>query len=107
MNTDFVEKDCSIELGGKTFTEGGAYVLGDRALVYITADNAERRGYRVTDWHGNALGELLEIHIGAKRWSSHGYWRMAYVKVRLDGRTWTGRYNIDNSQCVRLRATKA
>lgn len=101
--TDFVEQDCTIQLQGRKFTSGGAWKAGDRALVYV---KELKVGADVTDWHGKRLGELIAFHRGARRYTSRSTYRMCYVKVRMDGALWYGRFNDEWAQCVRLRRVK-
>lgn len=98
---NFVEENC-VFAGHQA---GGAYVAGDRALVFIGHNGLN--GYNVTDWHGNILGKVLHHVVGATRHTPNGgHYRMAYVKVEMGGWTWVGRYSFDNVQAVRLRKEK-
>lgn len=101
----WAETDCRIEHEGKTFSANGSYKVGDRAAVYVN-DTARH----VTTWQGEVVGYVVALIVGEHRWTRWQSYRMAYVKVRLDGddRVWWGRYNYDNGQLVRLRPfTKA
>ena len=97
-----IEADCKFVHEGKTFESGGAYVVGNKALVYVKEKERE-----VTDWHGNCLGHIVTHKVGARRFTMHTRWRMAYVKVRLDdGGVWWGRYNYDDGSVVKLTRVK-
>jgi len=106
MATKFVEKDCVFTHEGKDYESGGAYVLDDKALVYVRLGDKT-----VTDWHGNKLGTVLGYRLGdwryltAKGQPCHPY-RIAYVRVEMNGREWWGRYNYDGGNLVRLRVKK-
>lgn len=103
--SEYIEKDCTIEHNGRTFEAGGSYIVGDVALVYVSKREGEN--FRCTDWHGKTLGAVLTHKVGAWRYPPRGIpYRMAYVRVSMNGREWWGRYNCENGQAVRLRAVK-
>ena len=98
---DFVEQGCYIEFRGRKFQAGGAYILGDRAMAYV-----DEKARKVTDWHGKVIGYIVDHVIGNRRWTKHQTYRMAYVRCRIDGGQWWGRYNFDGGNLVRLRRVK-
>ena len=51
----YVEQDCTIEHEGRKFSSGGAVVTDKFIVVYPRSDG------KVTDWHGNVLGEAFVL----------------------------------------------
>jgi hypothetical protein len=47
---NFIERDCTIEIGGKVFESGGASVCDNRVVGYL------KEGGILTTWHGEKLG---------------------------------------------------
>lgn len=77
---EMIERDCTITHDGKSFTYGGAYVVGDRALVYVGEPwdrplTAQRYQGPVTDWHGKAIGAYREV----SRWRVPNGWRSGWM----------------------------
>lgn len=99
----FIESECAFTHEGKTFVAGGSYKTEDCALVYIS--NTEGV-YTSTSWHGQPMGQVKSHILGTERWGRYGYYRMAYVRVLMDGAEWWGRYNCDSGQAVRLRRAR-
>lgn len=99
----FVERGCTIGHDGRSFEAGGAYRVGTKALVYVSAD-----GTRVTTWHGEPVGwaELVS-QIKLPKWS---YVSGSYIysyRVRMHDYTeWYGRGG-GRGMALSLRQTKA
>ena len=113
MNT-FIEQICVIELEGRHFESGGAWLLDcsdgyRRGVVYVkpnTGPIADMRRFAcpgiVTNWHGN---KIADARFGSIYRGGFGA-RMRSVYFTLDGITYTGRYGCDWSQACRVKSTK-
>ena len=100
---NFAETNCTVNFQGREFTAGGAYIVGDHALVYIIKGQAK-------DWHGKKLG-TVRVTSTWRAYPPRSYSRMWYtmtaVRVTmLDGSVWYGRYSSDWSQACKLRRAK-
>jgi len=99
----FVERDCTVKHEGRSYEAGGAYRVGTKALVYVSAD-----GTRVTTWHGEPVGWAEVVsQIKLPRWS---YVSGSYIysyRVRMHDYTeWYGRGG-GAGMALSLRQTKA
>ena len=100
----FVERDCTIQHDGRSFEAGGAYRVGTKALVYVSAD-----GTRVTTWKGERLGTVVSATpVKLSQWSPMcGAKMYAYrVVMDADGSVWSGR-GMGEGMCLSLRMTRA
>jgi hypothetical protein len=79
-------------------------VTGPQPVVYVQGDpRGPVQGLKVTDWYSKPVGQVLEYRLSSVRYTGSVPWRMAYVRVWMDGAEWWGRYNCDQGQAVRLR----
>ena len=96
------ETECTFTHEGKSWTNRGAYVDDNFALVYL-----QENPRRVTDWRGNVIGKFWVI----SEWYRHNQYGERYtmraVRIQLDGgNVYHGRYGSDWSQLVRARRVK-
>jgi hypothetical protein len=82
--TPFVEADCTVTLGGKEFTAGGAEVTDDHCIAYLGKD------WELHSWHGEVIGSYRVI----RSWrtpNSYVSSRMCQVEAVVNGIVYTGR----------------
>ena len=108
------ETECTIELGGRQFSNRGAYINENFAMVYIVRneDQAKIRPQlkgsviKVTDWNGNRLGAGLIVSAWVQYGQVFGSYNMVSVRFVIDGIVYAGRFNYDNGQLVRAKRIK-
>lgn len=80
---EFIEQNCTITLAGKSFSAGGASVVGNRIVAYLGKSDLE-------NWHGGQIGSYRIV----SSWKTPNSWvssSMHQVVARLDGVYYTGR----------------
>lgn len=84
MSVPYVETACTVDLQGRTFESGGAYVDRDRIVAYLGPNGI------LQDWHGRPIG----------RWRALSTWKtprsfisrtMSSVLATVGGTTYVGR----------------
>lgn len=95
------DKECTIELGGKEFTSGGAYIaqckdLVFRGVVYVSSDKKH-----VKTWHGEIIAPIDTL-----RDYQGNFCKMRRVTFTLKGIKFTGDYCPDWAECVKVRSTR-
>lgn len=103
MENTFIESDCTIELDGKKFTSGGAWLAecSDgkmRGVVYI---RNEHNGYcDVGTWHGQKIAN-------AKYTDYRGnFCKMRRISFTRAGKVFVGDYCPDWADACKVRTTK-
>lgn len=96
----FIEQDCKIELQGKEYESGGAYIAlctdgKMRGVVYV---NSEKR--IVTTWHGEFIARMSYTDYNGN------FCKMRRVSFTLDGVKYVGDYCPDWADACRVRSTK-
>ena len=100
MTTEFLEQDCTLTLGGRTFSSGGAYLLPCtdgkyRGVVYVKSDGT------ITTWHGEKLAKaMLTDYRG-------NFSRMRRVSFTWNDMKFVGDYCPDWADACKVRTTKA
>jgi len=88
--TPFVERDCTIEFQGKSFTSGGAMIVGDRAIGYLEK-NSETGKLEIRTWHGEKMGNAYIV----STWKLPRYCfisdEMMQVEAYIENKWYTGR----------------
>ena len=100
----FVERGCTVEHEGRSYTAGGAYRVGTKALVYVSSDNGS-----VSTWKGERLGTVVSATpIKLSQWSPMCGTKMYAYRVVMDsdGSVWYGR-GMGEGMCLSLRMTRA
>jgi hypothetical protein len=82
--TPFVETDCTVTLGGKEFTAGGAEVTDDHCIAYLG------EGGTLRSWHGKIIGSYRVLS-SWKTPNSYVSSRMCQVEATVNGIVYTGR----------------
>lgn len=101
MTEPLIERDCTIEHQGQTFSAAGAILApcADgrwRGVVYESATSQD-----VCTWHGKRIARAT--------WGrpyQGNYCRMQSVRFDWQGMTFIGRYCPDSSQAIKVRTTK-
>ena len=94
----YVEQNCTIEHEGQQFSYGGAVVTDQFIVVYPRSDG------KVTDWHGNVLGEAFVL----SSWripNSYIASRMYSYAVYVNGVRYVGR-GTGTGMILRARRSK-
>jgi len=81
---NYREKNCTINLGGKTFESGGAVVVGNQIIAYL-GKNGE-----LTTWHGKKIGTFRIVSTWRTP-NSYVSSKMHQVEATVKGRVYTGR----------------
>lgn len=87
MNTQpYIEQDCTVRFGNRSFESGGAFISDD----YLVAYPAE--GGILNDWHGNRIGAYAfqssrpAVFFGRRSWIGDRYYTM---RAWVNGQTYT------------------
>lgn len=80
-----IEQDCTIELGGRAYTSGGAVLTADYAIGYMSGDMSE-----LTTWHGVRMGRARVV-ASWRTPRSYVSSRQYQVECHILGKWYTGR----------------
>ena len=80
MELPYIEKDCTFNHEGHTYTSGGALVTPERIVAYPAKDGVLR------NWHGHQIGtyrivnKQRAIFFGRRSWQGSHYY---YMRARV------------------------
>jgi len=109
--SEFVEKSCVIEHGGKKFESGGAMQVGKHMTAYLkkTSPTVESmsggKKWLITDWHGNVLSDEVRIINTKPIWNGRFSNTLYYLRFKYGGRIYSGTSGGDGT-LIKARITK-
>jgi hypothetical protein len=98
-----LEQNCTITIGGKAFTAGGAWLTDQGGAVYIV-ENSGRLEART--WHGEKLADAELVSRWNMYGASLGRYEMRAIRFAWEGKVYHGRYSSDWSELCKVRRMK-